>query len=297
MGRWGLVLAGIVWLAAAVPAHAAPRPVVAVLDSGVDFTHPAFRRAAWRNPGEIARNGVDDDANGFVDDVNGADLVLRTAAGGDPRGHGTHVAGIVARGRRARIMAVRILGPDGRGTSTDLAAGIDYAVANRAQVINLSVSDYGDDPAVAAALARAGAAGVTVVAAAGNGGHDLDKRPVFPASYRTPGMLVVGATGFDGRLTSWSGRGARSVDLVAPGVAVRSALPRRRYGRKSGTSQAAAAVTRTVARVLAAAPAATQLTVRTVLLGTVDAAPSLTGTTTSGGLLDPRATLAAVASG
>ena len=161
-------------------------------------------------------------------------------------------------------------------------------------MINLSVSDYGDDPAVAAALARAGAAGVIVVAAAGNDGHDLDVRPVYPASYRTPGMLVVGATGFDGELVSWSGRGARSVDLLAPGVAVRSALPRHRYGRKSGTSQAAAAVTRTMARALATAPTATPATVRTTILGAVDTAPELTGTTATGGLLDPRATLAAL---
>lgn len=278
----------------APPAHAAPRPVVAVLDSGVDLSHPAFRGARWRNPAEVPRNGLDDDGNGFVDDVHGADMVERTGARGDPRGHGTHVAAIVARGRSARIMAVRILGPDGLGTTTDLAAGIDYAVANGARAINLSVSDYGHDPAVAAALQRAGAAGVIVVAAAGNGGHDLDQRPVYPASYRTRGMLVVGAAGFGGRLASWSGHGATSVDLLAPGMAIRSALPRRRYGRKSGTSQAAAAVTRTVARVLAAAPASTPDAVRRALLTAVDASPDLAGATASGGVLDLRATLAAV---
>ena len=270
----------------AAPAHAAgPRPVVAVLDSGVDLSHPAFRGALWRNEDEVARNGIDDDANGYVDDVHGADVVSGTGDPRDPRGHGTHVAGIVARGKRVRLMAVRILGRDGLGYSTELAEGIDYAVANGARVINLSVSDYGDDPAVPAALGRASAAGVTVVAAAGNAGQDLDVQPVYPASYRTPGMLVVGATGIDGRLASWSGRGARSVDLVAPGVLIRSALPRRRYGYRTGTSQAAAAVTRTVARMLGRSPASTPDLLRSTLLGAVSTTAALARTTASGGIL------------
>jgi subtilisin family serine protease len=277
----------------ASPAGAAKRgPLVAVLDSGVDFTHPALKGVAWRNPGEIARNGVDDDGNGFVDDVNGADMVGHDGAPKDPRGHGTHIAGIVARAKGVRIMAVRIIGRDGSGTGTDLAAGLDYAVTNGARVINLSVADYGADPAIAAALIRAAGAGVVVVTAAGNGGQDLDATPVYPASYRTPGMLVVAAAGADGRIPAWSGHGATSVDLVAPGVDIRSTLPRGRYGRKTGTSQAAAAVTRTVARALAAAPAATPDQIRVALLGSVDTAPALTGAVASGGLLDLGATLA-----
>ena len=294
MRRWAVLLAVAAGVVPVTSAHAAPKPVVAVLDSGVDLSHPAFRGALWRNGDEVARNGVDDDGNGFVDDVHGADMVARSGDPRDPRGHGTHVAGIVARGKRVRLMAVRILGADGLGWSSHLAAGIDYAVANGARVINLSVSDYGDDPAVQDALARAAAAGVTVVAAAGNKGQDLDVRPVFPASYRTPGMLVVGATGLDGKLATWSGRGARSVDLVAPGVLIRSALPGRRRGYRSGTSQAAATVTRTVARILAASPAATPDTVRATLLGAVSTTPALTRTIASGGALDPRATLAAL---
>jgi subtilisin family serine protease len=277
----------------ASPASAAARgPLVAVLDSGVDFTHPALKASAWRNPREIARNGVDDDGNGFVDDVNGADMVGHDGAPKDPRGHGTHIAGIVARAKGVRIMAVRIIGRDGTGTGADLAAGLDYAVANGARVINLSVADYGDDPAIAAALARASAAGAVVVTAAGNGGQDLDVTPVYPASYRTPGMLVVAASGSDGHITTWSARGAKSVDLVAPGVDIRSTLPHGRYGRKTGTSQAAAAVTRTVARALAAAPTATAAQIRTALLGAVDTSTALTGAVASGGTLDLSATLA-----
>jgi subtilisin family serine protease len=282
-------------MAGAADASAAP-PVVAVLDSGVDFKHPALAGSAWTNPREIPANRLDDDGNGFVDDVHGADFVGRDGNPRDPRGHGTHVAGIVARGSGGgvRIMAVRIIGRDGSGWSRDLAAGIDYAVENGARVINLSVSDYPDDPAVATALDRASLRGAVVVAAAGNSGKDLDVKPVYPASYRTPGMIVVGAAGRGGRIASWSGRGRRSVDLVAPGVDVRSSLPRRRYGRKSGTSQAAAAVSGAVARALAAAPSASASALRDAVLGAADSAPALAGSVASGGVLDARGALAAL---
>jgi subtilisin family serine protease len=275
-------------------ASAGSPPVVAVLDSGVDLKHPALRKSAWTNPRELAANGIDDDRNGFVDDVRGADFVARDGDPRDPRGHGTHVAGIIARGGGVRIMAVRIIGRDGTGSSADLADGIDYALANGARVLNLSVSDYGHDLSVVRALGRASAAGAVVVTAAGNGGEDLDVQPNYPASYRTPGMLVVAAAGRSGRLASWSGRGLRSVDLVAPGVDIRSALPRRRYGRKSGTSQAAAAVSATVARALAAAPGASALDLRAAVLGAVDTASSLGESVASGGALDVRGTLAAL---
>jgi subtilisin family serine protease len=292
--RRALSLSLLFLLVLAAPAAAARGPIVAVLDSGVDVKHPVFKGSLWRNTAEIAKNGTDDDGNGIVDDVNGVDLVGNDGSPKDPRGHGTHVAGIIARGGGVRIMAIRIIGRDGTGNSTDLATGIDYAVAHGARVLNLSVSDYGDDPAVSAALARASAAGAVVVAAAGNAGKDLDVESVYPASYRTPGMLVVAAGDETGRLTDWSGHGAGTVDLVAPGVEIRSALPGKRYGRKTGTSQATAAVTRTVARVLAAAPAASVAQVRTALLGAVDRTAALTGAVASGGTLDLRGALAAL---
>jgi len=279
----------------AAPAAAAPSgPVVAVLDSGVDVRHPALRGHVWRNADEIAGNGIDDDANGYADDRSGADMVDRDGKPADPRGHGTHIAGIVARRTRARIMAVRVIGRDGTGSTTDLAAGIDYAVTEGARVINLSVSGYGHDPAVADALARAGVAGVLVVVAAGNTGRDLDAEPDYPASYQTPGMLVVASGDRDGRLASWSSFGAATVDIVAPGADVRSALPGRRYGLKSGTSQAAAAVTRAAVRLLTARPTATAIQVREILLGSARPAPTLAGEVASGGLLNLGGALASL---
>lgn len=291
---WALAAPGI-----ALPA--AP-PVVAVVDTGVDLTHPALRAQAWSNPDEVAGNGLDDDGNGFVDDVRGADFVDGDGTPADPRGHGTHIAGLIARrgrGRRlgrptgARIMAVRVLGPDGRGRTENLVRGIEYAIDEGARVINLSLAYFRADPALLAALERAAAADVLVVAAAGNDTEDLDSTAVYPASFRTPTMIVVAAS-FGGRLESWSARGARSVDLAAPGTDLRSALPGRRYGRMSGTSQATAVVSRAAVRVWRSRPAATALEVRGAMLAGARRSSSLAGAVLSGGRLDLRGALAAL---
>ena len=125
--------------------------VVAVIDTGADLEHPDLRDELWRNPGEIPGNGIDDDGDGFVDDVNGADLVNRDGDPSDDNGHGTHVAGIVAaRGdnrigvtgvaQRARIMVLKALGADAVGDALTMAEAVRYAVAHGAKVINMSVS-------------------------------------------------------------------------------------------------------------------------------------------------------------
>jgi serine protease len=248
-------------LAAPARAHAAA-PVVAVIDSGADLSHRALAGTLWRNPGETAGNGVDDDANGFIDDVHGADFVGHDGEPADGNGHGTHGACLVARAgaprtrSAARLMILRVLNRRNAGPSAALASALDYAAAHGARIINLSVAYYGEDPAVRAALDRAAAAGALVVTAAGNKHENLDRVSVFPASYRSPSMLVVAASA-GARLAPWSAFGARAVDLAAPGESVRSCLPRGRYGLKSGTSQAAGMASNAAARLLASRPAAT----------------------------------------
>ena len=270
-------------LALAAPARAASGPVVAVIDSGVDYTHPALRGHLWTNPGEIPGNRRDDDGDGFVDDVHGADFIGHDGDPMDPRGHGTHIAGIV--GKSARIMALRVIRRDGLGPVPALVQALDYAVAHGARIINLSLAYYGPDPDLEAALARASAAGVLVDVAAGNDGEDLDKDPVYPGSFRTPGMIVVGAADRRGHMVSWSARSQTNVDLVAPGVDIRSTLPHRRYGLLSGTSQATAAVTRTAARLSAADPAATMQQLRDAILGGTAGHAALRTSTATGGAL------------
>jgi thermitase len=268
MGVMRRGLLAMLLLALAAPASAsAAAPVVAVLDSGVDLRHRDLRGSAWANPGEIPGNRIDDDANGFVDDVRGIDLVDGDARPADPRGHGTHIAGIVhRRARGARIMAVRISGRAGKARTAALVDGIAYAAAEGADVINVSMAYFPDRDAVEAALRAAGDAGVLVVAAAGNGGEDLDRSPAVPAGLGLPNLVSVAALDRSGAVASWSAHGRRTVEIAAPGVGIRSALPGGRHGRLSGTSQAAAHVSGAAARLVAAAPRATPAQVREALI-------------------------------
>jgi subtilisin family serine protease len=265
---------------------------VAVIDTGVDVTHPALRGHLWTNPGELPGNGVDDDLDGYVDDVHGADTVDGDGRPDDVSGHGTHVAGIVVRrpGRHgrptgARIMPIRVLGPDGHGDVEELAHGIDYAVQHGARVINLSVAHYDPDPFVWAAIGRASRAGVTIVCAAGNDATDLDLAPEYPAAYRFPGMIVVASIA-EGLLSPFSGYGAGSVDIAAPGVRILSTLPGARWGRMTGTSQATAAVSRAAGILLRAAPTRSGQEVRAAILNGARRAPNTRGETRTGGVLD-----------
>ena len=275
------VVLALVLVALLAPAAVA-RPVVAVLDTGVDVRHPDLRGALWTNPAEVAGNTRDDDGDGLADDVHGADLVRGRGRVFDPRGHGTHVAGIIA--GPARIMAVRVLGPRGTGSAAQLAAGLDYAVAHGARIVNVSAGYYPRSALLLAALQRAGAAGVLVIAAAGNGGEDLDREPAFPAAFDLPNLISVAAADARGGLFSWSARGSSSVTLAAPGGSTRSALPRGRHGRRSGTSVAAAKVSRAAAALLAAHPQAGVAELRAALVD--GARPAALGGKVSGGLLD-----------
>jgi hypothetical protein len=231
----------------AVPS--ARRAVVAVIDSGVRLEHPDLADALWTNEGEVPGNGLDDDDNGYVDDVAGWDFVDDDAdpspeGAGDAANHGTHVAGIVAAtsGNKvgiagvapgALVMPIRAM-QGGAGRSDWVADGIDYAVRNGARVVNLSLggaySRLVDD-----AIARAWREGVAVVAAAGNQGGSV---ATFPAASRSPGVLGVAATNPSRRLASFSNVGA-GVDLGAPGVDILSTFGASGYRGMSGTSMAA----------------------------------------------------------
>jgi subtilisin family serine protease len=240
-------------------------PVVAVIDSGADLSHPDLRDNLWRNPREIAGNGVDDDGNGFVDDVHGVDLVNRDGDPSDDNGHGTHVTGIVAaRGdnrigvtgvaQRARVMVIKALGSDAIGSAVTMAEGIRYAVANGARIINMSVSGRGRSQAFEEAVNAADAAGALMVVAAGNSGHDLDADPEYPAAFGAPHLIAVAATGQNGRLIGISNRGSGTVDMAAPGSNIVSTAMGGDYEIRSGTSMAAPHVTGTLALLAAADP-------------------------------------------
>lgn len=231
--------------------------IVAVIDTGLDMNHPELRANLWTNPGEVAGNGVDDDRDGFVDDVHGADVVNHDGEPWDDNGHGTHVAGIIgARGGNdtgaagvawhVRLMPIKVLDGNAAGDAGGVAAGVRYAVAHGARIINLSLSGPGRSDALESAITAARDAGVLVVAAAGNDGRDLGSSPSYPASYTQDNVLGVAATGIDGRLSSVSNFGA-GVDLAAPGEGIFATARGGGYELRTGTSMATPMVAGTAA--------------------------------------------------
>ena len=275
------------------------RTVVAVIDSGVDTTHPDLAANLWRNSREVAGNGRDDDGNGFVDDVFGANFVANNGNVYDDYGHGTHVAGIVgAVGNNGvgvsgvawttKLMALKFMDSSGVGYTSNAIRAIDYAVANGARVISASWGGSPYDSALAAALSRAQSAGVIFVAAAGNQSANIDSAPYYPAGYirGLANVVTVAATDSSDNLASYSSYGASTVTLAAPGSNITSTLPGGRYGTKSGTSMAAPMVAGAIAVLWDQNPTWSYQQIIAKLKASVDVLPALAGKTQTGGRLD-----------
>lgn len=282
--------------------------VVAVIDEGVDVNHPDLRDNIWRNPGEVAGNNVDDDRNGYVDDINGWDFANDDASVYDPDPitgegdeHGTHVAGtIAAQGNNgsgvtgvnwdAQIMSLKFLGASG-GSTIDAVAAINYAVNKGVKISNNSWGGGGYNQALYDAIKRADGAGHLFVAAAGNGGTDgvgdnNDTTPQYPANYNLPNVISVAATNNKDTLASFSNFGATSVDLAAPGVDTVSTYPEGYYGYMSGTSMATPHVTGVAALLKSQDPAMDDAQMKSRILGSVDTKTSLQGKVATNGRLN-----------
>lgn len=234
--------------------------ILAVIDSGTDIDHEDLAANIYVNPGEygvageLANNGIDDDGNGFIDDVRGWDF---RSGDNDVRdnspacvGHGTHTAGtagavgnnavgVTGVARNVSILPIRALGPIlgilCGANDADLIDAINYAALMGADVSNNSWGGSGGSKAVRDAIA---AARHVFVAAAGNEGNNNDSKPSYPASYKLDNIVAVAATDDNDLLPSFSNYGATSVDLAAPGVDILSTLPGDSYGQLSGTSMA-----------------------------------------------------------
>jgi subtilisin family serine protease len=279
-----------------IKATAPARVIVAVIDGGVDVTHPALANNLWVNPGEIAGNGVDDDRDGFVDDVHGANFVTNGNDLDDDTGHGTHVAGIILQADpHARIMVLKA----GNGHFIDIgaaAAAVHYAVDHGARVINLSWVFQSGAADLASALAYAGAHDVLVVAAAGNFGFDNDLIPMYPASYSTDTLVSVAATCDGQTLASFSDFGKLSVDVAAQGCDIRSTVPGGGYAVMSGTSMAAPAVAGAAAYLLERDPKLHATQLRQALLGGAQPEPALADSVETGATLSVGGALTAATS-
>ncbi|MBM81290.1 MAG: hypothetical protein CMJ78_11965 [Planctomycetaceae bacterium] len=219
---------------------------VAVIDTGVDYRHVDLDNNVWVNMGEVAGDGIDNDGNGYVDDVNGWDFVSDDNLPLDENGHGTHVAGSIAAERNgfgatgvaydANIMPIRVLDASGSGSSLDVALGIRYAASNGADVINLSLGG-GFSSSIFNAIQFAASQGSIVVMASGNEGASL---PSFPARHADQFGIAVGAVNINNNTASFSnGAGTGTLDyVVAPGVTVFSTIPGNSFANFSGTSMA-----------------------------------------------------------
>ena len=248
---------------------------VAIVDTGVDLDHPDLMHSIYVNPGELAGNGIDDDGNGYVDDVHGYDFADRDAIANDTHGHGTHVAGTVAAANNgvgatgvapnATIIPVRVLG-NGTGNSTDVAAGIRYAANLGADIINLSLGG-GYSTAIGAAIDYARSVGSFVVAAAGNRGASV---PDYPARFSATdaNVISVGAYSSSGTKAGFSNRvgNSRAIQIDAPGVGIYSTYLGGRYGTMSGTSMAAPHVSGLAALILSAKQNLTPAALRQLLV-------------------------------
>jgi subtilisin family serine protease len=269
--------------------------LVAVLDSGVQLNHPDLAGNLWTNPGEVPGNGRDDDNNGYVDDVYGANMFTDNGNVNDDEGHGTHVAGIVAAragngiggsglAPKARIMAVKVLDANRAGNSSLLASGIRYAVDMGARILNVSINGDGTSSDLTDALRYASEKGATVVASAGNNSRNLDLTPSYPASSNEPSVLSVTATDEGGGIVGFANRGLRSVDLAAPGEMILSTARGSGYENRSGTSMAAPYVTGALALLSAARPDLSQAALRGALMATAPKRNILSGLLGGGGL-------------
>lgn len=277
--------------------------VVAVIDTGIDTEHIELKDALWVNEDEIAGDGIDNDSNGYVDDVNGYNFFDHSPRIRDNKLsdlHGTHAAGTIAAkwgnggitgltdAAHVKIMALKALDQDGGGTEQSVIEAIRYAEANGASICNLSLGGTEKFPELEKAMA---ASSMLFVVAAGNGdengiGYDTDQKPVYPASFDADNILSVANLDFTGALDKSSNYGVKSVDIAAPGTYILSTAPGNTFRFLTGTSMAAPMVTGVCAMVYSYRPDLDLAQVKEAVLATVHPLESLTGKVKTGGIPD-----------
>ena len=281
--------------------------VVGVIDTGIDYTHEDIAANMWVHPGEVPGNGIDDDGNGFVDDIHGWDFANDDNDPYDDGDHGTHVSGTIAAvgdngigvagvSWSAQLMALKWILGSGSGVNSDAVDCVNYATMMRQRGINLRLTNnswrfFSYSQSLLDALTAAEAADLLFVASAGNDSEDSDLEPHYPSSYALDSVLSVASTTDRDELSGFSNYGALSVDLAAPGSSILSSIPGDRYALFSGTSMASPHVSGAAALLWSVAPNATFRDIRAALLEGVDPIPAMTGRAVTGGRLNARRSL------
>jgi subtilisin family serine protease len=275
--------------------------VIAVIDTGVLLTHPDLKDNIWENPGEVI-DGIDNDNNGYIDDIHGWDFYSDDNDPTDENSHGSHCAGIIAGvGNNsvgitgvmwnAKIMPLRFLDERGSGDTADAIEAIIYARNNGADIISNSWGGGGYSVALEDAIRDfAGPA----ICSAGNKGYNTDVIPSYPGSYSLDNIITVAATDSSDLRASFSNYGPVSVDVGAPGVNIYSTVTGNSYTYKRGTSMAAPYVSGLAGLILSLNSTLSATEVKDLIIDNVDPLASLSSTTVSGGRINAFKTLSAV---
>jgi subtilisin family serine protease len=280
--------------------HGSKKVVVAVLDSGVDYTHPDLAGNMWRRPADMEMY-VDREL-GVIDDYNGFSAIDRERDPMDENGHGTHCAGIVgAEGDnnlgiagvnwQVEIMPLKFMGRGGFGSTKDAIEAINYVIERKKAGVNVRVisASWGSrqkSKALEDVIRKAGEADIIFIAAAGNDSMDADKTPHYPSNYKLPNVIAVAALDRKDQLASFSNYGAKSVHLAAPGREILSTWLDGGYEEHSGTSMATPFVAGVAGLVLSVEPNMSVKELRDRLFESVDKIDSLKGKVVTGGRLN-----------
>ena len=278
--------------------------IVAVIDTGVDYNHPDLAQNIWTNPGEIPNNGIDDDGNGYVDDVHGYDFINNDNDPMDDNGHGTHCAGVIGAvgnngvgisglNQKVKIMPLKFLRKDGNGDTAASLNAIAYARRMGAHVISCSWGGTARSQALADAIASTNK---LVVCAAGNAGTNNDLIPHYPSGFESPQIIGVSASDANDGIPAYSNYGQNSVDVAAPGDWILSTYPTslgHQYIKMKGTSMATPHVSGLAALLLSKNPSLSPDQLKQLILNNADKLPAFSGKTVSGGRIDAAASLSA----
>jgi thermitase len=279
---------------------------VAILDTGIDTDHPDLASNIYKSE-DKPNNGKDDDKNGYVDDTYGYNVIKGKGSGEDDNGHGTHVSGIVAgRGNNdvgvsgvcwsSKLLAVKFMNSKGKGSTSDAIAGIDYAVKQGFKIINCSFGSSSSSSSLHDAVDYAQDHNTLLVVAAGNDSENIDKHPLYPASYGDSNILAVAASTSADELADFSNFGSTAVDVAAPGENIYSTYLGGGYRTLSGTSMAAPYAAGVAALLRKQESDATYGNLRYAIRHKVDKPPALNGKVAYDGRLNAEKALAAIAS-